>query len=682
MCTQVGWWPAPSMRAGQALLVIAFVALGWVPGASAQQSVARQWNEVLLEAIRNDLARPTVHARNLFHVSVAMWDGWAAYDGIALTYLHHEQATAPDIAGARSETISYACYRILSARFASSVGAAVTLPAIDARMAELGYDKNFISTMGNSPAALGNRIGATILAYGATDGANEAMDYANLFYQPINPPLVPALPGNPDIIDPNRWQPLALEFFIDQAGNVILGGYPDALSPEWGIVKVFALKQEDLTIYNRDGFDYWLFHDPGPPPYLGTTTEDYYRWGTEMVALWSTQLDPGDNVVWDISPASIGNAPLPTAEDYENFYDRQNGGDWGSGYNVNPVTGQPYQPQYVPRGDYTRILAEFWADGPDSETPPGHWFVLLNYVSDHPLLEKRMGGQGQILDDLEWDVKTYLIMGGAMHDAAVASWGVKGWYDYVRPVSSIRYMADKGQSSDPNLPSYDPLGMGLVPGRIELVTNDTIQPGERHEHLAGFNNGNVGKIALYAWRGHGYVFNPDTDVAGVGWILAENWWPYQRASFVTPPFPGYVSGHSTYSRAAAEAMALLTGSPYFPGGIGEFLCPQNEFLVFEDGPSVDVMLQWASYRDASDQCSLSRIWGGIHPPADDLPGRIMGAQIGPDAYDLAIQYFGQPPSPDDVPTVSTWGLVVLTLLLLVGAKLSTSRRDPVAGGIM
>ena len=40
-------------------------------------SVARLWNEVLLYSIRNDLARPTVHARNLFHVSAAMYDAWA-----------------------------------------------------------------------------------------------------------------------------------------------------------------------------------------------------------------------------------------------------------------------------------------------------------------------------------------------------------------------------------------------------------------------------------------------------------------------------------------------------------------------------------------------------------------------------------------------------------------------------
>ena len=73
--------------------------------------------------------------------------------------------------------------------------------------------------------------------------------------------------------------------------------------------------------------------------------------------------------------------------------------------------------------------------------------------------------------------------------------------------------------------------------------------------------------------------------------------------------------------------------------MGTFHAAQNQYLVFEDGPSVDVDLQWATYRDASDQCSLSRIWGGIHPPIDDMPGRLMGRKIGPQAFALAERFF-------------------------------------------
>lgn len=179
------------------------------------------------------------------------------------------------------------------------------------------------------------------------------------------------------------------------------------------------------------------------------------------------------------------------------------------------------------------------------------------------------------MDDLEWDVKAYFILGGAVHDAAVAAWGIKGWYDYVRPISAIRAMAARGQSSNPDLPNYNTTGIPLIDGYVELV-------GE-NDPLAGRDGVNINKIKLYTWRGPAFVFNPATDIAGVGWILAERWWPYQRPTFVTPPFAGYVSGHSTFSRAAAEVLTMLTGDPFFPGGMGEFFAPKNEFWFLKTG---------------------------------------------------------------------------------------------------
>jgi hypothetical protein len=641
--------------------------------AAAQQSVARQWNEQLLEAIRHDYARPTVHARNLFHVSAAMWDAWAAYDGVAEGWLVREKLTAADVQAARQEAISYAAYRLLNWRFANSPGAAGSLPAFTTQMQNLGYDINNETLDGDSPAALGNRIAAAYIAFGLSDGSNEANGYVNRHYESINPPLIPPLPGNPDIVDPNRYQPLALTYFVDQSGNVIPGGFPEFLSPEWGQVVPFSLGPQDLTIHNRDGFDYWIYHDPGPPPQLGGAQDQTYKTTFEQVVRWSGLLDPTIGQDIDISPASLGNNTLGTNN--------------GHGYATNPITGLPYTPQVVPAGDYYRVLAEFWADGPNSETPPGHWFTIANYVSDHPMVVKRIGGTGPLLDDLEWDVKIYLALGGAMHDSAVASWGVKGWYDFIRPISAIRYMAGLGQSSDPLLPSYNPEGIHLYPGEIELVTLESIAPGERHEHLAGPGNINVGKIAVHAWRGPDYIADPDIDTAGVGWILAENWWPYQRPSFVTPPFAGYVSGHSTYSRAAAALLSGFTGSEFFPGGLGEFEAPQNQFLVFEEGPSVDVTLEWAKYYDAADECSLSRIYGGIHPPADDIPGRLIGAAIGPEALARAIQYYnGQAPLPPggvapvtELPTLSSLGLLLLLAGVLLSAAIALQQRTGARG---
>jgi hypothetical protein len=114
--------------------------------------------------------------------------------------------------------------------------------------------------------------------------------------------------------------------------------------------------------------------------------------------------------------------------------------------------------------------------------------------------------------------------------------------------------------------------------------------------------------------------------------------PFQLPTFVTPAFPGYISGHSTFSRAAAEVLTGLTGSPDFPGGLWEYTFKAGT-LVPEEGPSQDVTLQAATYYDAADQAGLSRLYGGIHISADDFGGRRTGSQCGIEAWDLAQRYF-------------------------------------------
>ena len=49
---------------------------------------------------------------------------------------------------------------------------------------------------------------------------------------------------------------------------------------------------------------------------------------------------------------------------------------------------------------------------------------------------------------------------------------------------------------------------------------------------------------------------------GTEWIRAIDWLPYQRETFVTPAFAGYVSGHSVFSRAGAEVLTAITGSHF------------------------------------------------------------------------------------------------------------------------
>jgi hypothetical protein len=567
-------------------------------------SVARVWDERLLSLIRQVIPAPTVHARNLFHMSAAMWDAWAAYDATADGYFVTEKHEANDLAAAREAAMSFAAYRILLWRYAE-IGDLTDAPAqLAETMASLCYRTDFVAAEGDEPAALGNRIAAAVIAAGAEDGSLEQERYVDASYQPVNDPLEVDEPGT-RMRDPSRWQPLSIGEQVSQNGIPIPGNVQGYIGPHWGSVTGFALAS------SADGMPI----DPGPAPRFGD--EAFTREAIDSI-LASSQLDPADGVTIDISPGAMGNNPLGTND--------------GTGYEANPVTGEPYAPNVVLRADFARALAEFWADGPTSETPPGHWNVLANDVSDSPELERRIGGEGPELDRLEWDVKLYFALNGAVHDAAIAAWGAKRAYESARPISLVRYLGGLGQSSDPVGPSYHPDGLPLVDGLVEIVTRASSAPGERHEHLAG----HVGEVAVRSWRGT--PKDPETETSGVGWILATEWVPYQRPTFVTPAFPGYVSGHSTFSRAAAEVMTEITGSRYVPGGLAEWTIPAGS-LLHEEGPTEDLTLQWASYYDAADQAGLSRIYGGIHPGVDDVNGRRTGSICGVDAWALAVTFF-------------------------------------------
>jgi hypothetical protein len=165
-----------------------------------------------------------------------------------------------------------------------------------------------------------------------------------------------------------------------------------------------------------------------------------------------------------------------------------------------------------------------------------------------------------------------------------------------------------------------------------VITAESSASGGRHAHLADHR----GEIAIKAWRGN--PEDPETQKGGVGWILAADWLPYQLPTFVTPAFAGYVSGHSTFSRAAAEVLTAFTGDPYFPGGVYEWPVHTGD-LNTESGPAKPLELQWATYFDAADQAGISRLFMGIHISPDDFEGRKIGSRVGREAWALAQRYF-------------------------------------------
>jgi hypothetical protein len=222
-------------------------------------------------------------------------------------------------------------------------------------------------------------------------------------------------------------------------------------------------------------------------------------------------------------------------------------------------------------------IAARWAG---AEAAPARWNAIANAVSDS---EQRGSRSAQ---RLAWDVKLYFALNGALHDAAVATWGAKRTYQSVRPISMIRELAFQGQSSDPHESSYSREGLPLVPGLVELITKASSAPGQRLAALAG----HVGDIAIRTAR---------------GWTLGTRWLP--RAGTVTPPYPGWVSDGSAFGRAAAEILTAETGS--------------------------------RGYRRMADEEGISGLYAGTQIAADDVAGRRIGSRVGKAAWALAQRYF-------------------------------------------
>jgi len=335
-------------------------------------SVARQWTESLLFAIRRDLARPTVHARNLYHLSAAMFDAWAIYEpdvASLFTLASSEYAdcrlinnfrvksnqnssmvnlSARDKELAQNQAVGMAAWTLLEHRFRDSRNNTELLEQFQNTAQAQGL-QGLVSTGFNrgeiaSAQYLGTQVGRCIIANGLDDGSNEQQGYSNLDYSPANPPLDPTTPGNPRLIDPNRWQPLKLSIFMDQSGNVT--DTPEFLGADWGRLQPFGLQVTDKTYINIDGTRVPVWLDPGAPPRLGNDPDSnrIYQLNHLSVALWSANLDPFSEQTIDISPGALGNLPpLDSFPDDQptilNEYNSTNGGMIrNAGHAINPST--------------------------------------------------------------------------------------------------------------------------------------------------------------------------------------------------------------------------------------------------------------------------------------------------------------------------------------------------------
>lgn len=500
------------------------------------------WNEVALAAVRHGPARPTVITRSLFMLHTAMYDAWSVYDDVAqpvaLTTELRSRSADRTLAN-KEAAVAQAAYQILIHHFPAyerDSGAFSSLLAVQ------GYEP--LAAAGPqaggplTPAEIGWMAAQATLEARRLDGSNEAADYADItsdvyadLYVPVNDPS-DHLPGS-DQFNARHWQPLRVPtgLLLDAAGRPSVAAdrpesYVDQsfLTPHWGAVQPFAMISGSQ------------FRPPAPP--LAGSDEPY----TDQRGNSGTNDEIFRQQVVEVLVLSA------------NLTDRD------------------------------KVIAEYWADGPRSETPPGHWNALAHGVSER---------DRHTLDE---DVRFYFALNGALFDAGIGAWEAKRHFDYVRPISAIHH----------------------------LYAGEMIE----------------------AWAGPG---------SGTGMIPAAAWRPYQAADFVTPPFAEYVSGHSTFSAAAAEVFAAFTGSDRFYDGetvlyhtdfnedgvpdlLGQHIVSTNGNL-FEASPAEPVVLRWETFSAAADEAGVSRLYGGIHFAEGDLNGRMMGRAIGEQAYHAAKSYW-------------------------------------------
>jgi len=236
------------------------------------QSVARLWDKTAVQALRAGGVTDPVQARDLFDLSAAMWDAWAAYDPNARGYFVTEKTNTAGVQSAREAAISYAAYRLLvwRASFGSNLSRTFTL--LTARLRSLCYSPNFTSTAGDSPAALGNRIAAAAIASGRHDGSLEALHYVDASYSPSNGPLVVSETGS-TVHDATFWQPLALGQVAANGLAPIPAKIQSFVGAQWGHVHGFALpaSSKGLPI------------DPGPPPFGDPSAPSYRQAAVEVI---------------------------------------------------------------------------------------------------------------------------------------------------------------------------------------------------------------------------------------------------------------------------------------------------------------------------------------------------------------------------------------------------------------
>ncbi len=464
-------------------------------GPKPTDDVVLKWNEQLLATIRSNppLTGPTVTSRALGVLQTAEFDAWAAYDPVAKGTRLGSQLRRPAAERTlanKSKAISYAAYRTLVDLF----GDPKFKRGTDFPTAKDAYDAQM--------AALGYPVDTTTM-----DNTPQGIG--------------------------NRAAKAVIDFRHADGSNQ-LNGYADATGYQPKNAPAPApitapMNWQPLCVLTDQG----VAHNRQPAPSSGTcdTASGDYVIQKATTPQWATMApfaQPG-------SYYRVAGPPKDPDGVYSRAEVKQEVADAAN------------------LDDRKKAQAEYWADGPKSEFPPGHSFVFAQAIS-------RRSGYS-----LDQEVKLFFEMGNAELDAGIAAWSQKFKFDSIRPISAIR------------------------------------------SELAG--------TQVNSWLG------PNK---GYGMVDGSQWLPYQHVTVETPPFPEYISGHSTFSQAGLQILQSFTSSDTF----GAYVTIEKGSSKFEaNTPSTDIVFTWPTFSNVGDDSGYSRRIGGIHFLSGDAAGRSIGGQV-------------------------------------------------------
>ncbi|MCB0761672.1 MAG: vanadium-dependent haloperoxidase [Flavobacteriales bacterium] len=212
--------------------------------------------------------------------------------------------------------------------------------------------------------------------------------------------------------------------------------------------------------------------------------------------------------------------------------------------------------------------------------------ALVEFMRDGPQSVQQAGHWLKFAQDvsrrdnhtLDQDVKMYFYNQVVAMDGFIASWDSKMYYDYARPYALV------------------------------------------HKYYEGQK--------IKAWGGEGKGFME---------MDGTQWRPYSPETFLCPPFPSYVSGHSTISGGCAEGLKLWTGSDKFGESVELVAGALTEPMNLGD----TVTLHFPTFTETAEMAGISRVLGGYHIQADNVAGLELGRDVARECWKFYQKHVGE-----------------------------------------